>query len=214
MQTTNGVNYHRIINYTCFVNFVQILERIGELRIYIRLAAIFLSLLLICTNYLDVKTENSIRIFAQPTNATEQQNFWLRNLAGCKSSQRNSHFDIQHGHFAAIDIKSLDWIERTKLFIVTSENENDFLFEEAATALTSGHIQFHIIIDIPFVLFDTVVLTATQLNFLCVFVSAECVNCFASMCTNCTKKGFFLQHSSFWKNIFINILQAIITHAT
>ena len=94
MQTANGVNYHWVINNTRFVNFVQILERICKLRIYIWLATIFLSLLLICANFLYVKAEDGIGIFAQPTNATEQQNFWLRNLAGCKSSQWNRHFDI------------------------------------------------------------------------------------------------------------------------
>lgn len=74
-------------------------------------------------------------------------------------------------------------------------------------------MELDLLVGLPSVVFYVVDFTGTQLHFLNVFVATQSVN-FRGTDADGRKEGFFLDHGSAMHNITIDILKAVISHAT
>jgi len=126
----------------------------------------------------------------------------------------NRHFNLKHDNLFHIDIISLNGIQCTRLFIVSTKYKDDRLFKKTAATLTSSYIELYTFINVPFILLNTVVLAASKLNFLGVLVATKRVNCLSTMGTDAWEKSLFLKHGGFRKNVLVDVLQAIIAHSS
>lgn len=169
---------------------------------------------MLSANSFNVKTEYGVRVLAQSADTAEQKDLGLGDLACGESAKGDCHLDIQQGHLSTIDVETLDRVECTHLLIVATEDEDDGLLEETAAALATCYVELYRIVNVPFVVFDAVEFAASQLNFLRVLVTSECIDSLAAVGTHGAKEGLFLKHGGLLYDVFVNILQAIVPHAT
>lgn len=165
-----------------------------------------MGLLRISLDLLNVEAKDGVRVLAQSADAAQQKDLRLGNFAGGESSEGNSHLDVQKCHLSAVNVEPLDRVEGAHFFIVSSEDENDGLLKEAAATLAACYVELDVVIYVPFVFFNTIVLTAPQLHFLGVLVATKGIDGLATVCAHSTKEGFLLQHSSLRQYIILEIL--------
>ena len=107
----------------------------------------------------------------------------------------------------------LDGVQGTKLLVISSENENNTILEEAGRALRASDIKVALLVANPLIMVDIIDLTRLELHLFNVLVTSESVD-FLPVDSYSGEETLLLQHGRLMEDVLFHELQTVISHST